>query len=73
MEQNEDEILDVLSNVERIRKLSPEKAQEEFIHIAEQFQTRYRYLIGEWRNSRRAKSTTDGRFVSKQDIIDYLD
>jgi CRISPR/Cas system-associated protein endoribonuclease Cas2 len=73
MENFNDSILEDLSNVERIKKLSPEKAKEELIHIAEQFKNRYKYLVGEWKNAKRAKSTETGLFIKKIDVIDYLD
>lgn len=38
-----------------------------------QFKNRYKYLVGEWQNAHRAKSTRDGQFVAKEEVIDYLD
>ena len=70
---DEKDPLDFLSNVERIKSLNDKEAKNEFIHLAEQFKVRYKYLIGEWAGDRRAKSTINGKFVSKEEVIKYLD
>jgi len=49
-----------------------DKAIELLEHLRNQFRNRYRYLVGEWSNARRAKDTRTGEFVKKQDVIDYL-
>ncbi|MCK4339513.1 MAG: hypothetical protein KAW87_05960 [Candidatus Cloacimonetes bacterium] len=41
-------------------------------HLQKQFKERYEYLVGDWRNAHRAKSTRNGQFVSAQEVIDYL-
>ena len=53
-------------------ELSHDGAIELLEHLRDQFSERYMYLVGEWQNGHRAKSTRDGRFVSKQEVIDYL-
>ena len=42
-------------------------------HLRNQFKTRYRYIVGEWRGDKRIKSTRDGKFASHNEIIDYLE
>jgi hypothetical protein len=69
---DEKDPLDFLSNIERIKSLNDKEAKNEFIHLAEQFKLRYKYLIGEWTGDRRAKSTINGKFVSKEEVIKYL-
>lgn len=58
----------------RIEEIIQDKEQAEQIvnHIRDQFRMRYRYLIGEWRSSRRVKRTTDGQFVTIDEVIEYL-
>jgi len=70
---DEKDLFVFLSNVERIKGLSEKEAKNELIHLAEQFKVRYKYLIGEWAGDRRAKSTINGKFVSKEEVIKYLD
>jgi hypothetical protein len=67
------EPFDILSNIERVKGLSDKEAKNELIHLAEQFKVRYKYLVGEWAGDRRAKSTISGKFVSKEEVITYLD
>lgn len=61
-----------LHNID-IDKLSEREAKDLLIHSRNQFIERYKYLVGEWRNARRAKSTRDGQFVTKKEVKDYLD
>ena len=70
---DEKDPFDFLSNVERIKGLSEKEAKNELIHLAEQLKVRYKYLIGEWAGDRRAKNTINGKFVSKEEVIKYLD
>jgi IS30 family transposase len=37
------------------------------------FQTSYQYVVGDWSGARRAKDTHDGRFVTKEEVIEYLE
>jgi hypothetical protein len=37
------------------------------------FRTSYRYIVGEWGGGRRAKDTVDGQFVTKEEVIKYLE
>jgi len=65
---------DVISLLESI---DPEKASQDELralvrHLKYQFKNRYRYLVGEWRNSHRVKSTINGRFVKVEEVIGYL-
>jgi len=53
--------------------MTEQEAKESLKHLQKQFKVRYRYLVGEWRSARRAKSTLDGQFVSSQEVKDYLD
>jgi hypothetical protein len=70
---DEKDPIDFLSNIERIENLNDEEAKNELIHLAEQFKVRYKYLVGEWAGNRRAKSTINGKFVTKEEVIKYLD
>lgn len=38
----------------------------------QQFRSRYRYLVGEWRGSRRARSTVNGHAVANEEVREYL-
>jgi hypothetical protein len=60
---DDDNVLNTLTHEEAINLLK---------HLRSQFKNRYRYLIGEWRNARRAKDTTNGKFVSKEEVSSYL-
>lgn len=42
-------------------------------HLRNQFRVRYRYLVGEWRGGPKAKDTRNGQFVSKEEVVRYLD
>ena len=57
---------------EKIRKMNKKEAQDYIIHLRDQFRDRYKYLVGEWRGARRAKSTRNGQFVPNEKVIDYL-
>ena len=51
----------------------PEKELRELVkHLQKQMNSRYLYLVGEWANGQRARSTRNGRFVSKEEVIKYL-
>ena len=41
--------------------------------LRHQFRTRYRYIVGEWQGGRRAKDTFNGQFVTKEQVIEYLE
>jgi hypothetical protein len=42
-------------------------------HLRVQFRTSYRYVVGEWSGGRRAKDTHNGQFVTKEEVIEYLE
>ena len=42
-------------------------------HLRVHFRTSYRYVVGEWSDARRAKDTQNGQFVTKEEVIDYLE
>ena len=42
-------------------------------HLKLQFKTSYRYVVGEWSDARRAKDTQNGQFVTKEQVIEYLE
>jgi len=50
-----------------------EKLKQNLEHWDEQAHRRYRFLIGEWRGTRRAKCTRTGKFVSIEIVHNYLD
>jgi hypothetical protein len=37
------------------------------------FRTSYQYVVGDWSGARRAKNTQDGQFVTKEEVIGYLE
>ncbi len=37
------------------------------------FKTSYKYVVGEWAGGRRAKDTHNGQFVTKEEVIEYLE
>ena len=41
-------------------------------HLQDQMNNTYVYWVGEWNNAHRAKSTRTSKFVSKQEVINYL-
>jgi hypothetical protein len=41
-------------------------------HLQDQMNTRYMYLVGEWANSHRARNTRNGKFVSSDEVKNYL-
>jgi hypothetical protein len=67
---NEKAIKDLLSI--NLKTIEHDEAIELLEHLKNQFQNRYRYLVGEWSNAHRAKSTITGVFASNQEVIDYL-
>ena len=50
-----------------------EKLCELVKHLQEQMNNRYVYLVGEWANGNRARSTRNGQFVSRDEVKKYLD
>ena len=42
-------------------------------HLQEQMNNRYVYLVGEWAKGHRIRSTRDGQFVSKEELLRYLE
>jgi hypothetical protein len=41
-------------------------------HLQDQMNGPYQYLVGEWNNGYRARNTRDGKFVSSDEVRDYL-
>jgi hypothetical protein len=56
-----------------VATLPEQKLREMVKHLQDQMNNRYMYLVGEWANGYRAKSTRDGKFVSRDEVINYLD
>jgi len=50
-----------------------EKLRDLVKHLQNQMKNRYRYLVGEWANGNRAKSTRNGQFASKEEVKNFLD
>jgi hypothetical protein len=51
----------------------PEQELRDLVkHLQDQMNTRYMYLVGEWANSHRARSTRNGQFVSGNEVKNYL-
>jgi len=67
-----DDVIFELKSVNAIT--APEQKLRELVkHLQDQMNDRYVYLVGEWANARRAKSTRNGQFVSKDEVKNYLD
>ena len=49
------------------------EAIERLQHIKIHFKTSYQYVVGEWSGARRAKDTQNGQFVTKEEVIKYLE
>jgi hypothetical protein len=49
------------------------EAIERLQHLKIHFMTSYRYVVGEWSGGRRAKDTQNGQFVTKEEVIHYLE
>jgi len=41
--------------------------------LRNQFRTSYRYIVGEWQSGRRAKDTQNGHFVTRGEVLEYLE
>jgi hypothetical protein len=41
-------------------------------HLQDHMNSTYVYWVGEWAGSKKIRSTRDGKFVSKQEVINYL-
>jgi hypothetical protein len=52
---------------------SLEEAIERLQHLKVHFMKSYRYVVGEWSGGRRAKDTSNGQFVTKEEVISYLE
>jgi hypothetical protein len=50
-----------------------EEAIERLQHIKVHFRKSYRYIVGQWSGARRAKDTLNGQFVTKDQVINYLE
>ena len=40
--------------------------------LQDQMNNTYVYWVGEWSNGKKARSTRNGQFVSKEEVINYL-
>jgi len=66
------DILTILSSTD-VANASCEELRELCQHMQDQMKKRYNFLVGEWVGARRAKNTRNGKFVSKDDVIKYLE
>ncbi|MDR1804175.1 MAG: hypothetical protein LBQ94_11280 [Treponema sp.] len=41
-------------------------------HLQDQMNNTYVYWVGEWADGKRARSTRNGQFISKEEVINYL-
>lgn len=55
-----------------IEAMTEDESKRLLMHLRTQFRERYMYLVGEWSNDNRAKSTRNGQFVSNDEVINYL-
>jgi hypothetical protein len=54
----------------------PDTLEEAIARLRElknHFRTSYQYVVGDWSGARRAKNTQDGQFVTKEEVINYLE
>ena len=49
-----------------------EKLRKLVKHLQDQMNNTYEYWVGEWNNAHRVRSTRTGEFISKEEVIDYL-
>jgi hypothetical protein len=71
--EREEEKRDV---IEILESGDPDTLSEAIVrlqHLRVQFKTSYRYLVGEWSDARRAKDTQNGQFVTKAEVVSYLE
>jgi hypothetical protein len=68
--EDERDVIDILESGDP-NTLS--EAIERLQHIKIHFKTRYQYVVGEWSGARRAKDTQNGQFVTKEEVIEYLE
>jgi hypothetical protein len=72
IEQVED-VRDVIEILESGDPDTLEEAIERLQHIKMRFRKSYHYIVGEWSGGRRAKDTLNGQFVTKEEVIRYLE
>jgi hypothetical protein len=68
---NDNDAFFELKNID-VTTCPAQKLRELVKHLQGQMNDTYVYLVGEWSNGHRAKSTRDGQFVSGDEIIKYL-
>ncbi len=73
LEGNEERDAYALLESINLETASDDEVRNLLKHLKFQFKTRYKYIVGEWRNAKRAKSTRNGRFVSRSEVVEYLD
>jgi hypothetical protein len=64
------DVIDILESVD------PDTLEEAIARLQQlriHFRTSYRYVVGEWSGGRRAKDTQNGQFVTKEEVIGYLE
>ncbi|MGA2613843.1 MAG: hypothetical protein ABSG38_10350 [Spirochaetia bacterium] len=71
--EREEEKRDVIEILESGDPDTLSEAIARFQHLRVQFKTSYRYLVGEWSDARRAKDTQNGQFVTKAEVVSYLE
>jgi hypothetical protein len=55
-----------------VKTASEQELRELVEHLQKQMNETYVYWVGEWAGSRKAKSTRNGEYVSKEEVINYL-
>lgn len=55
-----------------VETASEEELRELVKHLQKQMSETYVYWVGIWNNANRAVSTRNGRFVFRQEAIDFL-
>lgn len=71
--EREEEKRDVIEILESGDPDTLSEAIARLQHLRVQFKTSYRYLVGEWSDARRAKDTQNGQFVTKAEVVSYLE
>ena len=71
-----EQVEDVRDVIDILESGDPDTLAEAILrlqHLRIHFRTSYQYVVGEWGGARRAKDTQNGQFVTKEEVISYLE
>ena len=68
--EDERDVIDILESGDPDTQ---DEAIERLQHIKIHYRKSYHYVVGEWSGARRAKDATSGKFVTKEEVIAYLE